>query len=127
MLLWTPPGIVRLARSRWRRDSSNVSPADDSAGATGRTSVDIAASSTSLARQRYWAGIPFAAEEIDDEPSQTPMTIPHEPAFEAAEYGARLAAVRRGMAERELDALLVFGPHNVFYLSGMDSENLFDF
>src|SRR5260221_8505584 len=31
------------------------------------------------------------------------------------------------MAERNLDALLVFSPHNVFSLSGMDSENLFDF
>ena len=55
------------------------------------------------------------------------MTIPHEPAFPAEEYAARLAAVRSGMADRDLDALLVFAPHNVFYLSGMDSENLFDF
>jgi Xaa-Pro dipeptidase len=55
------------------------------------------------------------------------MTIPHEPAFSAAEYAARLAVVRRGMAERRVDGLLLFSPHNVFYLSGMDSENLFDF
>jgi Xaa-Pro dipeptidase len=55
------------------------------------------------------------------------MTIPHEPVFEGAEYARRLALVRAGMAERGLDALLVFSPHNVFYLSGMDSENLFDF
>jgi Xaa-Pro dipeptidase len=55
------------------------------------------------------------------------MAIPHEPAFDAAEYAARLQNVRRGMAERNLDCLLVFSPHNVFYLSGMDSENLFDF
>ena len=55
------------------------------------------------------------------------MPIPREPAFEAAEYAARLAAVRRGMAERDLDGLLLFSPHNVFYLCGMDSENLFDF
>ena len=31
------------------------------------------------------------------------------------------------MAQRNLDGLLLFSPHNVFYLSGMDSENLFDF
>ena len=31
------------------------------------------------------------------------------------------------MAEKGLDALLLFSPHNVFYLSGMDSENLFDY
>lgn len=55
------------------------------------------------------------------------MAIPHEPAFDAAEYAQRLATVRRGMAERGLDGLLVFAPHNVFYLCGMDSENLFDF
>jgi Xaa-Pro dipeptidase len=55
------------------------------------------------------------------------MPIPHEPAFERSEYDARLAMVRRGMAERSLDGLLLFSPHNVFYLSGMDSENLFDF
>ncbi len=55
------------------------------------------------------------------------MAIPHEPAFDAPEYAARLGAVRFGMAERQIDGLLLFSPHNVFYLSGMDSENLFDF
>ncbi|MFO1378744.1 MAG: Xaa-Pro peptidase family protein [Steroidobacteraceae bacterium] len=55
------------------------------------------------------------------------MAIPHEPVFDAAEYDRRLRAVRAGMAERNLDGLLVFSPHNVFYLCGMDSENLFDF
>ena len=55
------------------------------------------------------------------------MAIPHEPAFDATEYAARLRTVRGGMAERDIDGLLLFSPHNVFYLSGMDSENLFDF
>jgi len=55
------------------------------------------------------------------------MAIPREPAFEASEYAARLARVQAAMAERDLDGLLLFGPHNIFYLSGMDSENLFDF
>jgi Xaa-Pro dipeptidase len=55
------------------------------------------------------------------------MTIPHEPVFEPSEYARRLALVRAGMADRGLDGLLVFSPHNVFYLCGMDSENLFDF
>ena len=55
------------------------------------------------------------------------MPIPHEPAFQPAEFAARLATVRRGMAERDLDGLMLFSPHNIFYLSGMDSENLFDF
>jgi Xaa-Pro dipeptidase len=53
--------------------------------------------------------------------------IPAEPAFPKEEYERRLEAVRAGMLERELDALLLFSPHNVNYLSGMDSENWFDF
>ncbi len=55
------------------------------------------------------------------------MAIPHEPAFAIEEYERRIRSVRRGMAERDLDGLLIFSPHNVYYLSGMDSENLFDF
>jgi Xaa-Pro dipeptidase len=49
-----------------------------------------------------------------------------EPAFAEAEYRRRTAAVHAGMRQRDLDALLLFGPHNVNYLTGMDSENLFD-
>src|SRR6187549_2382297 len=47
-----------------------------------------------------------------------PRTI----AFDAGEYAARLAAVRRGMAARDLDALLLVDPRNVFYLSGVESQ-----
>jgi Xaa-Pro dipeptidase len=53
--------------------------------------------------------------------------VPAEPAFPTEEYEARLDAVRSTLAERGLDALLLFGPQNVNYLSGMDSENWFDF
>ena len=55
------------------------------------------------------------------------MSIPKEPAFDEAEYRCRLQRVQTSMAEKGLDALLLFSPHNVFYLSGMDSENLFDY
>ncbi|HVA86609.1 MAG TPA: Xaa-Pro peptidase family protein [Candidatus Saccharimonadales bacterium] len=55
------------------------------------------------------------------------MTIPREPAFGPEEYQTRLQRVRQGMAERDLDGLLLFAPHPINYLSGMDSENLFDF
>ena len=55
------------------------------------------------------------------------MAIPHEPAFARDEYESRIAKVRRGMAERGLDGLVVFSPHSIYYLAGMDSENLFDF
>ena len=55
------------------------------------------------------------------------MAIPREPAFPTAEFERRVAAAQRSLADRGLDAILLFGPHNVFYLSGMDSENLFDF
>ena len=55
------------------------------------------------------------------------MSIPREPAFEVAEYRRRLQQVQTAMTEKEWDLLLLFSPHNVFYLSGMDSENLFDY
>lgn len=55
------------------------------------------------------------------------MSIPKEPAFDEAEYRRRLQRIQTSMAEKGLDALLLFSPHNVFYLSGMDSENLFDY
>jgi Xaa-Pro dipeptidase len=49
-----------------------------------------------------------------------------EPAFAEAEYRRRVAAVQVRMRERGLDGLVLFGPHNINYLTGMDSENLFD-
>lgn len=55
------------------------------------------------------------------------MTIPLELNFSDAEYRRRLAAVRAGMDKRGLDAIVLFGPHNIHYLSGMDTENFFDF
>ena len=55
------------------------------------------------------------------------MAIPKQPAFEEAEYERRLEQVQRAMAQRRLDAMVLFSPHNIFYLSGMDSENLFDY
>ena len=55
------------------------------------------------------------------------MSIPKKPAFDEVEYRRRLRRVQTSMVEDGLDALLLFSPHNVFYLSGMDSENLFDY
>jgi len=54
------------------------------------------------------------------------MSIPREPAFPVEEYRGRIARVHARMAERGLDAVILFGPHNIAYLTGMDSENLFD-
>jgi Xaa-Pro dipeptidase len=54
------------------------------------------------------------------------MSMRREPAFTEAEYRRRLAVVHARMAQRELDGILLFGPHNINYLTGMDSENLFD-
>jgi Xaa-Pro dipeptidase len=54
------------------------------------------------------------------------MTIPREVAFPVDEYRRRVARVHGRMAERGLDAIVLFGPHNIAYLTGMDSENLFD-
>ena len=54
------------------------------------------------------------------------MTIPRELAFSVEEYRRRVGRVQGRMAERGLDGIVLFGPHNIAYLTGMDSENLFD-
>jgi Xaa-Pro dipeptidase len=54
------------------------------------------------------------------------MSIPKEPAFSVGEYRRRVALVQGKLKERGLDAVVLFGPHNINYLTGMDSENLFD-
>lgn len=43
----------------------------------------------------------------------------------AAEYDARLAAVRASMAERGLDALVVADPANIYYLSGYNAWSFY--
>jgi Xaa-Pro dipeptidase len=52
---------------------------------------------------------------------------PDRPPFTHGEYERRLHLVRRAMAERALGALLVFGAANVYYLTGYDSVNSWDF
>lgn len=54
------------------------------------------------------------------------MSIPNEPAFPAREYRRRLEATWQGIAGRGLDGLVLVSPSNIYYLAGMDSENLFD-
>ena len=54
------------------------------------------------------------------------MTVPRELAFDVSEYRSRLAAVRRQMEDRGLEALVLFGPQNVCYVSGLDNDNLSD-
>jgi Xaa-Pro dipeptidase len=54
------------------------------------------------------------------------MNIPKKAAFPVEEYRRRIAHVHEKMAQRGLDAIVSFGPHNIAYLTGMDSENLFD-
>ena len=44
--------------------------------------------------------------------------LPQELAFPVEEYETRLAAVRQGMRERDIDALVVQHPPNVLYLTG---------
>ena len=55
------------------------------------------------------------------------MGIPKENWFTLEEYHSRLAAARTKMAHREIDVLLVFGAGNVFYLTGYNSVNSWDF
>src|SRR3954462_10117987 len=42
-------------------------------------------------------------------------------AFPRAEYDGRVARVRKSMAEREIELLLIFTPENVNYLTGYDT------
>lgn len=46
--------------------------------------------------------------------------------FEPAEFERRVVAVLRRMTDAGLDALIVTSPSNVYYLSGMDTENTAD-
>lgn len=55
------------------------------------------------------------------------MTIPHNPPFSVDEYENRLARTQQALSDRGLDGILVFSPHNVLYLTGFDTENLFDY
>ena len=50
-----------------------------------------------------------------------------ESAFERAEYDARIARTRVSMAERGIDALVVTGPENIFYLSGQQTPGYYTF
>jgi Xaa-Pro dipeptidase len=45
--------------------------------------------------------------------------------FTREEYDARLAAVRRGMAERDVELCLLSSPENIFYLTGLDHWGYF--
>lgn len=54
------------------------------------------------------------------------MSVPRELAFDVPEFRRRLDAVRRQMVARKLDVLLLFGPHNICYVSGLDNDNLAD-
>jgi Xaa-Pro dipeptidase len=47
--------------------------------------------------------------------------------FTVSEYAARVAAVRATIRKRELDALLVSSPENIFYLTGLSHQGHFAF
>lgn len=54
------------------------------------------------------------------------MTVPRELAFDLPEFRTRLAAVQTRLAQRRLDALVLFAPGTINYLSGFDNDNLSD-
>ena len=55
------------------------------------------------------------------------MAIPREPAFSRDEYLARIDKVCQRLGQAGFDGLLLFSAANITYLTGMDTENLFDF
>ena len=65
--------------------------------------------------------------ELDDhKTSRDSVDTPHAP-FTVSEYADRSDAVRTGMRERELDALLVSSPENIYYLTGLSHQGHFAF
>ncbi len=54
------------------------------------------------------------------------MGIPRDLAFDVAEFRRRVDAVRAGMTDRRLDALVVLSPGSINYLSGLDDNSLSD-
>ena len=54
---------------------------------------------------------------------QTTSQLP----FSIEEYAERVAKVRAGLHERDLDALLVYWPENVYYLTGYDTLGYFSY
>lgn len=53
--------------------------------------------------------------------------VPKEAWFSRGEYERRLAAVRRAMAESELDAFILFSAANTYYLTGHHSVDSWEF
>ncbi|QIB33583.1 M24 family metallopeptidase [Ancylobacter pratisalsi] len=50
-----------------------------------------------------------------------------ETAFPKAEYDARVAKARQGLAEAGLDVMIVTGPENIFYLTGQQTPGYYTF
>ncbi|MFW6204555.1 MAG: M24 family metallopeptidase [Actinomycetota bacterium] len=57
----------------------------------------------------------------------TEVERPADRFFSAEEYAQRTSAVRKNMAERELDALLLVSPENIYYLVGLSHQGYFAF
>jgi Xaa-Pro dipeptidase len=55
------------------------------------------------------------------------MTMCHNPPFPPAEFEQRLAQVRWQMNARNLQALVVTKPENIYYLCGLDHQGFFAF
>lgn len=55
------------------------------------------------------------------------VEVPPDRIFTAAEYLARTRAVRANMAARDLDALLLVSPENIYYLVGLSHQGYFAF
>ncbi len=55
---------------------------------------------------------------MTDDPFAWRQALPIDPPFEAAEFAARVARVRAGMAERGIDLLLVASPDSIYFLTG---------
>ncbi|MCJ8145038.1 Xaa-Pro peptidase family protein [Ancylobacter sp. A5.8] len=55
------------------------------------------------------------------------VTQGQESAFPKAEYDARVAKARAGLAEAGIDVMIVTGPENIFYLTGQQTPGYYTF
>jgi Xaa-Pro dipeptidase len=60
-------------------------------------------------------------------PPRCEMKVPKELAFSKEEYKLRIGKVRESLERGDFDGILLLAPHSVYYLTGMDSEDFWDF
>src|SRR5262245_41557982 len=71
----------------------------------------------------------IAMENVDSGLAEILKAVPQgaEAVFPKAEYDRRLDALRRRIAEKNFDLVLLSGPENIFYLTGQQTPGYYTF